>query len=210
MKPNLTEIVVILDKSGSMSDVCSSTISSFNEFIEMQKKTPGEANFTMVLFSSYKSQETVYDAVPIAEAKKLTRSTYSPAGMTALLDAIGTTIDAVGKRLDSLSEDDKPSKVIFCIITDGQENHSKDFRNTDIAERIEHQTSKYDWEFMYIGANQDSIVEARKYGIRNSANYVNTDKGIMRMSKGMSNAVSSYRSTGTLDMTDLNKEEPAT
>lgn len=206
MKDNLTEIVVILDQSGSMSVVAKDTIGSFNTFIEDQKNAPGEANFTLVLFASHGEQKTVANAVPIAEAKKLTSKTYKPDGMTALLDAVASTIDMVGMRLAVIDEADRPSKVIVCIITDGEENHSRNFSKDAVKERITHQIEKYNWQFVYLGANQDSFAEARNIGINNASNFAHNSQGLQQMTCGINNLIRSYRDTGALDMKNYNTE----
>jgi uncharacterized protein YegL len=200
MNHNLTEIVVILDKSGSMDSVRDSTISNFNEFIQSQKNQPGEANFTLVLFSSNALQETVMHSVPITRARRLNRTTYRPDGMTALFDAVVSTIKMVSERIEALPEDDKPSKVIVCVITDGQENDSRTYGRKDVSDWTTKMATENSWQFMYIGANQDSFQEARSLGIRNAINYNNTSAGVHQMTRGMSNVVSSYRATGSVDM----------
>jgi len=136
MKENLTEMVFILDRSGSMSNLTKDTIGGFNTMIENQKKEDGDAVLTTVLFDDM--YELLHDGVNIQDVKELTNKEYYARGMTALLDAIGKTINTVGERLSKTKEEDRPSKIIFVITTDGQENSSKEFTQKQIKEMIEH------------------------------------------------------------------------
>ena len=163
MKENLTEIVFILDRSGSMSSLTTDTIGGFNSFIDTQKQEDGEAILTTILFDD--QYEILHNGVDIKTVKPLTSKEYSARGMTALLDAIGKTINTVGERLNKTNEDDKPSKVIFVITTDGQENSSKEFTQSKVKEMIEHQTNNYSWQFMFLGANIDAVSTAQSFGI---------------------------------------------
>jgi len=136
MKENLTEMVFILDRSGSMSNLTKDTIGGFNTMIENQKKEDGDAVLTTVLFDDM--YELLHDGVNIQDVKELTNKEYYARGMTALLDAIGKTINTVGERLSKTKEENRPSKIIFVITTDGQENSSKEFTQKQIKEMIEH------------------------------------------------------------------------
>lgn len=190
-KENSTLIVMVLDRSGSMEVVRNDTVGGFNTFLgEQQKNNQGDTLITLAQFDH--EYELLYNAVPINEVKPLTRETYVPRGMTALLDALGRTINDVGAKLAALNEEDRPSKVIFVVITDGQENASKELNRLKIKEMIEHQTSKYSWEFVYLGANQDSFTEAANYGVssQSTMNYANTSEGILRAYSTLSRAVS--------------------
>lgn len=162
MREDLVEVVIIMDKSGSMNTVVDDTIGGFNSFIKKQKKLPGKASFTKVQFDT----NVVIDGPKdIQEVEPLTKHTYSPGGSTALLDAIGQTIDSVGLRLRNTKEEDRPNKVVVVIITDGQENSSVRFTKAKIKDMIEHQTNRYAWEFHFMGANQDSFAEAGSLGV---------------------------------------------
>ena len=130
MKKDLTEIVIVLDESGSMSSCKSDTIGGFNEFLSTQKKIKGEANVTLVKFSDY--YKVVNDGTALEHVSPLNESNYTPSYSTALLDAVGRTINSVGNRLSSLPEDQRPEKVIFAVITDGYENASKEFKREKI------------------------------------------------------------------------------
>jgi len=162
MKDNLTEIVCVIDRSGSMQAVRSDAIGGFNSFIEEQKKVPGGATLTVVLFNH--EYEFLHRCVAL-EGVKLDGENYVPGGTTALLDAVGRTIDDVGNRLSNTSEADRPGKVIVTILTDGLENASKDYTRNRINEMIKHQREKYGWEFVFLAANQDAFAEGASMGI---------------------------------------------
>lgn len=164
MKQNLTEMVFILDRSGSMQNLTSDTIGGFNSMIEQQKKETGEAFVTTVLFDD--SYKLLHDHVNIQDIKPITEKEYYARGRTALLDAVGKTIDSIGNRLSNTPEDERPDKVIFVITTDGFENASVEFDKKTIKDMIEHQQSKYSWTFMFLGANMDAVDEATSLGIK--------------------------------------------
>ena len=166
MKKNLTEMVFILDRSGSMGRLSDDTIGGFNSMIENQKEEPGEAYVTTVLFDDY--YDLLHDHVNIKDIKPITRKEYYARGCTALLDAIGKTINSVGVRLAETTEEERPEKVIFVIITDGYENSSVEFSKTQIKEMVDHQQEKYSWTFMFLGANMDAVSEAVSLGIKSS------------------------------------------
>jgi len=199
MKENLTEMVFILDRSGSMSNLTKDTIGGFNTMIENQKKEDGEAVLTTVLFDDM--YELLHDGVNIQDVKELTNKEYYARGMTALLDAIGKTINTVGERLNKTKEEDRPSKIIFVITTDGQENSSKEFTQKQIKEMIEHQTNTYNWQFMFLGANIDTVSTAQSFGISGqfASNYTANSRGTDALYTTLSKSVSSYRSVGVVD-----------
>jgi uncharacterized protein YegL len=192
----LSEVIIILDRSGSMACVQDDTIGGFNSFLAEQKKVPGEARFTMVQFDEL--YEKVYQSVPIAEARNLTKASFVPRGSTALLDAIGRTIEFQGARFDAMPADKKPDKVIVAIITDGHENASHIYNRAHVFEMIQRQRDHWGWSIYFIGANQDAIVEAGNLGIlRGQAlSYAATSGGVRGMSAAMNNAVTASRNTG--------------
>ena len=149
-----TEIAFILDRSGSMESMTHAAISGFNEFLSAQKSTvddsgqPIPATFTLILFDN--EYLPIHCRVPIQNAEPLTAKTYQPRGSTALLDAIGRTIDYIGSELAATPEPERPSKVIIAILTDGEENSSRKFTMADINQRITHQTETYQWEFLFL------------------------------------------------------------
>lgn len=175
MKKDLCELVVILDESGSMGLITNDTIGGFNTFLETHQKLPGDANLTLVKFDT--KYEIVHNGVDVRSVKPLDKTTYSPGGATALLDAVGRAIDELGKRYDVLSEDEKPGKVIFLIITDGEENSSREYKLKQIKEKTTKRQNDDKWEFVFMGANQDAWAEAGKMGYSKAVNYSVQDMG---------------------------------
>jgi uncharacterized protein YegL len=163
MNDNLTEIAAILDRSGSMEHLTDDTIGGYNSFIKEQREQPGEARLTTVLFDD--QYELLHDRVNIKKMKPITRREYSARGMTALLDALGKTINDIGAKLRDTPEPERPGKVIFFIITDGMENASKEFSNEKVKEMVELQKNTYNWEFIFVGADIDAFDAARSIGI---------------------------------------------
>jgi uncharacterized protein YegL len=198
-KQDLTEIVVILDRSGSMTSIKKDAIGGFNTFLESQQKLDGEATMTVVQFDN--EYLVTVNGVNIQNVEPLNDTTFVPRGGTALLDAIGRTLNEVGARLASTSEDDRPEKVIVVILTDGQENSSHEFKRSQINEMITLQKEKYSWEFIFLAAGQDAMAEAMSMGIgsMNAMNFVADAKGINNTYTTMNAAVSMYRSTGKID-----------
>jgi uncharacterized protein YegL len=187
MNDHLTDIAFILDRSGSMQSMVVPAIEGFNRLLRDQQQEPGSARFTLVLFDD--QYEVPYHSVPIAEVVELDTSCYVPRGSTALLDAIGRTIDELGVKLAATPEDLRPGQVIVAILTDGEENASRRFTWRDVAKRIRHQTEKYDWKFLFLGANQDAIATAAKMSIHaadaanfsmNAASYGATQQAVNR------------------------------
>ena len=161
MNQNLTEIVFILDRSGSMSGLENDTIGGFNGFVKKQAEL-GQTNLTTVLFDD--RYEILHNGIDAKNAV-LTGKTYFTRGSTALLDAVGKTINDVGMRLSGMPEAERPGNVIFVITTDGQENASSEFSYGEIKRMITHQTEKYGWEFIFMGANIDVAEEGENLGI---------------------------------------------
>lgn len=208
MKKDLAEIIFILDRSGSMSGLESDTIGGYNSFLSAQKKVEGEAQVTTVLFDD--KYELLHDGVDIKNVKPITEKEYFARGTTALLDAIGKTIINVGIRLTNIPENERPSKVIFVITTDGQENASREFTYKKIHEMITEQQDKYSWEFIFLGANIDAAKEAENLGIKSSraANYVADARGTDVMYCTIAQNIASFRQTGELGENlseDINK-----
>lgn len=164
MKKGLTEIVFILDKSGSMSGLEKDTIGGYNSFLKRQKEVEGEAYVSTVLFSHY--SQVIHDRIPIEKIEPLTEAQYQTDGCTALLDAIGGAIHHIGNVHKYARDEDRPEKTIIVITTDGEENSSNKYTYPKIKKMIERQTEKYGWEFVFLGANIDAIGEAGKIGIR--------------------------------------------
>lgn len=162
MKKGFTRIAVVLDRSGSMSAVREATIDGFNEFVNGQRQAPGEASLLLTQFDH--EYETVFDK-PLADVPKLDSKTYVPRGSTALHDAIGRTINELGKQLETAPEGERPEHVVLVILTDGHENASHEFTRDKIAEMVTHQREKYQWNFIFLGANQDAVLTARGFNI---------------------------------------------
>ncbi|MGE5473947.1 MAG: vWA domain-containing protein [Ignavibacteriales bacterium] len=180
MNMNLTEIIFLLDRSGSMGGLESDTIGGFNAFIEKQGRFKGKTIVTTVLFDD--RYEILWNGIDANEAK-LTDNEYFVRGRTALLDAVGKTILDVGYRLSKIKEDERPGKVIFVITTDGLENASCEFTYEKVKELIIHQQEKYNWDFMFLGANIDAAKEADSLGIgrKNAISYEASKAGVRVM-----------------------------
>ena len=163
MRKGLTEIVFILDRSGSMGGLESDTIGGFNSLINKQKNEEGEALVSTVLFDD--KIEVLHDRVDIRKMKNLDESQYYVRGCTALLDAIGESIHHIGNVHKYAREEDRPEKTLFIITTDGMENASKKYSYEKIREIVERQQKKYEWQFLFLGANIDAIRTARSFGI---------------------------------------------
>lgn len=193
MKTNYCDIVIVLDRSGSMESIKEDVIGGFNRFLKEQQAIPGEATITLVQFDNI--YEIVYMGKNLQEASLIDDSVYKPRGSTALLDAIGKTIDDTGRRLSYMPENQRPSKVIFGIQTDGYENASKYFTIEQISSMINHQKNVYSWEFVFMGANQDAITEASKLGIdaSHAMHYRATAAGVRNVYSDFSDKVAECR-----------------
>lgn len=199
MKNNLTELVFILDKSGSMSGLEHDTIGGFNSMLNKQKKEQGEAFITTVLFDN--EYEILHDRIDMRNVNLITEKEYYVGGTTALLDSIGRTINRIGKVMSEKYEEERPSKVMFVIITDGMENSSKEFTYRKVKSMIEHQKTKYSWDFIFLGANIDAIETASKFGIGEdrAANFCSDREGTKLNYEAVSEAVSNFRNGKEID-----------
>ena len=164
MKKNLTELVFILDRSGSMAGLEADTIGGFNAMLEKQRKEPGEAVISTVLFDN--ETEVIHDRIPLDRVPRLTEKEYYVRGCTALLDAVGGAIHHIGNVHKYAREEDRPEKTLFVITTDGLENASRRYTYDKVKTMIERQREKYGWEFLFLGANIDAAREAARFGIR--------------------------------------------
>ncbi len=163
MKKNLTEIVFILDRSGSMRGLEADTIGGYNSFLERQKKEDGEALVSTVLFDDY--TEVIHDRVDIQKVEPITDKEYYVRGCTALLDAVGGAIHHIGNVHKYAREEDRPEKTIVVITTDGMENASRQYNYDRVRRMVERQKEEFGWEFLFLGANMDAIAAAGRFGI---------------------------------------------
>lgn len=198
MKKNLTEIVFILDRSGSMSGLEADTIGGFNSMIEKQKKEAGEALISTVLFDNF--SEVIHDRIPVGRVEPMTDREYYVRGCTALLDAIGGAIHHIGNIHKHAREEDVPEHTLFVITTDGMENASRRYDSETVKKMIERQKAKYGWEFLFLGANIDAVETASRFGIGadRAVNYHSDHQGTQLNYEVLSAAVSTVRSSATL------------
>ncbi len=199
MKKGLTELVFILDKSGSMGGLEHDTIGGYNSMLEKQKAVEGECLITTVLFDNH--YELLHDRIDIRAVSPITEKEYNVRGSTALLDAIGTTINKIGNAQKHTAEDYRAEKVMFVIITDGQENSSREYSGETVRQMIERQKKKYGWEFIFLGANIDAVETAGRFGIApdRAVDYLADGEGTRLNFKAMSGAAMSFRKTGRVD-----------
>ena len=192
-KNNITELVFILDRSGSMHGLESDTIGGFNSLIEKQKKTEGKCYVSTVLFDD--ECKVLHDRVKLENVKPMTHNDYQVGGCTALIDAIGGAIKHIGNIHKYARLEDVPAKTMFVITTDGMENASHKFSSDEVKKMIERQKEKYGWEFLFIGANIDAVETAETFGIDKSraVNYHADKKGTAVVYEAMSEAVCSVR-----------------
>ena len=191
----MTEIIFILDRSGSMAGLEADTIGGFNSMMKKQANEPGDALVSTLLFNN--ELEVIHNRVNIKDVPKLTSKEYCVGGSTALLDAVGSAIKHIAKIHKYAHKEDVPKKTLFIITTDGMENFSRRFSYKDVRKLVEHEKSKYGWEFIFLGANIDAAAEASRYGIDSSmaVNYNCDSKGMKISFKVMENVVRSYRNT---------------
>ena len=193
MKKNLTELVFILDRSGSMSGREKDTIGGFNAMIEKQKAEAGDAYISTVLFDNY--SEVIHDRVALSDVPKLTEKEYYVRGCTALLDAVGGAIHHIGNVHKYAREEDRPEKTLFVITTDGMENASRKYSYEKLKAMIQRQQEKFGWEFLFLGANIDAAREAARFGIGadRAANYHADSEGTNVIYETVSEAITQVR-----------------
>ena len=210
MNNNLTELVFVLDKSGSMGGLERDTIGGFNSMLEKQRKEDGDVVISTVLFDD--RMQVIHDRVGIDGIRDLTSEDYQVGGCTALLDALGKSIKHINKVQKALSEDERPAKTMFVITTDGQENSSHEYSYEKIKKMVEKKQEKKQWEFLFLGANMDAISAAANIGIRadRAANFVCDATGTAVNYSALSRAVSKLRcaDAGCVDaaLTDWDEE----
>lgn len=198
MKKNLTELVFILDRSGSMAGLEKDTIGGFNSLLEKQKAEPGEAYISTVLFDN--ESTVVHDRVPVETVAPLTEKEYYVRGCTALLDAVGGAIRHIANIHKYARAEDVPEKTLFVITTDGMENASSRYTYEKVRSMIEHEKEKYGWEFLFLGANIDAAAEACRFGIdaSHAANYNCDEIGTALNFEVVSDAVCAVRACAPL------------
>jgi hypothetical protein len=213
MKANYTDISIVLDRSGSMESIRQQTIDGFNKFLAEQKFVATDATITLAQFDDV--YEVVYHGINLQNAPPLTLNTFVPRGSTALLDAMGQTINETGQRLAAMPEAERPEGVIFVTVTDGEENASRHFTVQQINDLVRHQREIYNWEFVFLGANQDAITTASKLG--HSASYALTyaanDDGVQAAFSALTDKVAARRRKEVdkfeFDDADRNKQDEA-
>lgn len=193
MKKDYTHISFVLDASGSMGSILNDTIGGFNSFLESQKEAPGKATFSLTTFNTL--VKLVYSFQPIKEVRALNNVSYIPGGGTALYDAIGSTIIGCGAKLAAMEESDRPEKVVIVILTDGEENSSREFSYEKIQDMIKLQSGTYNWEFIFLGANLDAKALGSSLGIKGgmSMTFAANSDGIGATFKSVSANLTSYR-----------------
>ena len=199
MKNNLTEIVFILDRSGSMGGLETDTVGGFNAMLERQKKAEGEALLSTLLFSN--ETEVLHDRADIRQVEPLSLQDYRVGGNTALLDAIGGAIRHIGELHRRASEDERPSHTLFAITTDGQENASHRYGYAELKRLIERQKERYGWEFLFLGANMDAVAAASRFGIDadRAVRYHCDSAGIALNYEAVGEAILTLREKSALD-----------
>jgi len=193
MKTNLTELVFILDRSGSMGGLESDTVGGFNSMLQKQKAEPGECRITTVLFDH--EYEILHDRIDLRAVSNITEQEYFVRGNTALLDAVGKTINKIGGVQKRTASEFRADKVLFVITTDGMENSSREFSYDDIKSMIERQKEKFNWEFIFLGANIDAVEVAGRFGIAGdrAQNFHNDSDGVALNYAVLSETLSAYR-----------------
>lgn len=199
MKKGLTELVFILDKSGSMGGLERDTIGGFNAMLAKQQEVEGECHITTVLFDN--NYELLHDRINLEAVSAMTEKEYRIGGSTALLDAIGRTIHKIGNVQKQTAPNYRAEKVMFVIITDGEENASREYSTEKVKALIENQKKKYGWEFIFLGANIDAIETAGRYGISpdRAVDYLADSEGTKLNYSVMAQAVATYRTEGTIE-----------
>ncbi|MGI6316837.1 MAG: vWA domain-containing protein [Christensenellales bacterium] len=199
MKKGLTELVFILDKSGSMSGLEADTIGGYNSLLVKQKAIAGECCVTTVLFDN--SYELLHDRIDLRAVTPITEKDYQVGGSTALLDAIGRTIHKIGSAQKNTAEDYRAEKIMFVIITDGEENSSREYTAEKVKALIALQKEEHSWEFLFLGANIDAVQTAGSFGIApdRAVDYLADSRGTALSFKAVTSAVAKFRESGRVD-----------
>lgn len=206
--PNYTDLTMVLDRSGSMAQVAADTVGGFATFVKDHQAVPGTVKMTLVQFDH--EYTPVYTALPVADVPTLD---FHPRGRTALLDAVGRAIVEAGERFAKMSEDERPARVVFAIFTDGYENASREFTGQRIKDLITEQQNRWNWQFMYLGANQDAITVGTDMGINagQTLTYAGTGQGTRaamgKMSKSSADFASGATGQSLPDFTDKDRDD---
>lgn len=192
MKLNYTHLVILIDRSGSMQSIKQDMEGGLNEFLTKQKEVEGTCTVTVAQFDDQFDITNDFDDISLVKEVVI-----EPRGMTALTDAMCKLIDKTGRSLAALREEDRPEKVIFLVITDGYENASREFSTATLKEKVKHQEDTYKWDFVYLGANQDALLESQKYGFTadSSMTYMASTDGVNALFSQVSSSVTMSRST---------------
>jgi len=197
VNPGYTHLAVILDRTGSMESIRDDTIGGFNAFLNEQKQQPGKATLTLVQFDSQDPYEVIHQVKTIKEVSELTRETYVPRASTPLLDAMGRGVNDLEKCLADMKEDDRPVKVVFVVITDGQENASREFTRDQILKMINEKEKQNSWQFVFLSADLDAINDAMNQGFQPAAAmaFDKTAVGTKNAWASVSQNISNYRAS---------------
>lgn len=199
MKKGKSEVIIVLDRSGSMLSIKSDMEGGFKTFLDKQKKEYGECFVSLYQFDD--KYEAVFENKNIQELNEIT---IEPRGMTALLDAVGKTTNSVGERLSKTPEEERPETVIMAVITDGAENSSKEFTREQVKKLVEHQTTKYNWKYVFMGANQDAVMNGAGYGFQGgtSLSYGTSSQAISGAFHALASGVSCMRTAASYSFSD--------
>lgn len=201
---DMTLINTILDRSGSMMPIAEEVVGMYNRFINEQKQLPDYAEVSLIQFDDI--YEIYYLRKPVKDCEPLVLSeTYTPRGMTALLDAVGITINKIDSEFSEMADHEKPQRVLFVILTDGHENASREFTNKAVKKMIDDRKEKYEWDFIFLGAGIDAFAEGTKFGMTASktADFSHSSAGMDSAGKTISSYATTYRATGDAQQ-DLN------
>lgn len=203
---NKTHIAMVIDRSGSMANIRDDTIGGINTFLDEQRKEPEGTRITYVQFDDV--YEVVYDNVEVQYVPRITRETFVPRSMTALLDGIGKTVNRTASYIAAQAPEDRPNKVLFVIVTDGHENASREFTREAVFELINSKQNNEDWQFVFLAANQDAIATAQTYGIRGTSamNYSAGKVGVANVFIAASNKAMDFK-RGTIASVDFDARE---
>lgn len=205
MNDDYTHIAIVLDRSGSMAAVQDETITAYNDFLKEQKEQGGKATLTLTQFNH--EYDLTQELAPIEDTDELNFATYVPRGYTALLDAIGRTITSVGDNLADMNEAERPANVLFVVLTDGKENSSEEYDLEAVKNMIQRQREDYDWQFMFLGAGEDALQDAKNLGMSTDmAAQYSRDKMDATMST-VSSKAAAYRTTGDSSSLEYDPDE---